>query len=125
MSGELIDVDMLRALRKARSLSQDALAKLAGVDRTVVARLERGGQRDLRLSVLVGLATALNVSVETLVKTPLPVGAPAPQLAHELAAALASLDTLGPELQLQLAAIINAYLTTLPAHPVSGPIPQP
>lgn len=111
---ELIDVEMLRALRKARGLSQEALASQAGVDRTVVARLERGGQQDMRLSVLVALARALDVSIEKLVKSPQSLNGVTPQLTQELAAALASLDTLDQEAQHQIAAILNAYLTTRP-----------
>ncbi len=116
---ELIDVAMLRTLRKARGLSQEALAKLAGIDRTVVARVERGGQEDIRLSVLLGLARALDVSVEKLVKAPQTDSGQPPQLVQELAAAVASLDTLAPEFQLQLAAIINAYLSTRPDRAVA------
>jgi transcriptional regulator with XRE-family HTH domain len=110
--GDLIDVELLRALRKARGLSQDALANRAGVDRTVVARLERGGQQDMRLSVLVGLARALDVSIEKLVKRPQTANGEPPQLSQELAAAIAALDTLDLEMQHQIAAILNAYLAT-------------
>jgi len=122
--GELIDVAMLRALRKARGLSQGSLANLAGVDRTVIARLERGGQRDVRLSVLVGLALALSVSIEKLVITPGPTGVPLPQLSQELAAAVAALDSLDHATQQQLAAIINAYLTTMPDHTSPTNVPS-
>ena len=120
---ELIDVEMLRALRTARGLSQGALAALAGVDRTVVARLERGGQRDVRLSVLLGLAGALCVSIEKLVVLPRPADSPSPHLSQDLAAAVATLDTLAPESQRQIAAIIHAYLTTLPTREVPSPMP--
>lgn len=113
---ELIDVEMLRALRKARGLSQDALARQAGVDRTVVARLERGGQQDMRLSVLVALSRALDVSVEKLIKAPQALNGPTPRLIQELAAAVASLDTLDQDTQHQIAAILNAYLTTRPGR---------
>ena len=119
---ELIDVEMLRALRTARSLSQGALAALAGVDRTVVARLERGGQKDVRLSVLLGLASALHVSIEKLVLMPHTADSPAaPHLSQDLAAAVAALDSLTPETQHRIAAIIHAYLTTLPSREVPSP----
>ncbi|MEI6775948.1 MAG: helix-turn-helix transcriptional regulator [Chloroflexales bacterium] len=122
---ELIDVEMLRALRTARGLSQGALASLAGVDRTVVARLERGGQKDVRLSVLLGLARALHVSIEKLVLIPHTADSPAPHLSQDLAAAVAALDSLAPEIQHQIAAIIHAYLTTLPRCEMPSPHSTP
>jgi transcriptional regulator with XRE-family HTH domain len=56
----------LRDARRARGLSQAALARRAGLGRVTVARLEAGGLRDLRVSTLRRLcsALALELSVE-------------------------------------------------------------
>lgn len=56
----------LRRLREARGLSQEALADLAGIDRTYVSSLER--QRySATLDMLDRLAAALKVPVSALV----------------------------------------------------------
>lgn len=62
----LINVDMLRSLRELRGWDQQALATQADVDRSVISRIERGSQRDLKVSVLVALARALEVPVDRL-----------------------------------------------------------
>ncbi|MGH6815889.1 MAG: helix-turn-helix domain-containing protein [Hyphomicrobiaceae bacterium] len=55
----------LRTLRKARGLSQEALAELCGLHRTYVGSVERG-ERNLTLSSLEMLGKALGVSVTDL-----------------------------------------------------------
>jgi transcriptional regulator with XRE-family HTH domain len=55
----------IRELRLAHSppLSQSALARLAGVDRSYVARIEAGRRRNVSLGVIRSLADALGVQV--------------------------------------------------------------
>lgn len=48
----------LKAARERRKLSQDGLARLAGVSQTEISRLERGLREPL-LSTIVSLITAL------------------------------------------------------------------
>ena len=59
----------LRSLRQARSLTQQQIAKSAGVPRATWALLESGGANPT-LSVLSAAAGALGVSLEELVGTP-------------------------------------------------------
>jgi len=58
----------IKALRKARNnMTQEALAHKAGISLGYVARLEIG-RHDPKLSTLLKLAKALNVSVAELLK---------------------------------------------------------
>src|SRR5690349_5977536 len=59
----------IKQLREARNLTQDQLAKLAEIPRPTVANLE-SGESNPTLSVLAKLATALQVSVESLISPP-------------------------------------------------------
>jgi transcriptional regulator with XRE-family HTH domain len=59
----------LRHLRKAKGLSQEDLADLAGVDRTYVSALERGIY-SVTVDVLTRLASALGVDEAELVRRP-------------------------------------------------------
>lgn len=57
----------LRALRAKRGMSQDALAKRAGISRGYLLRLEAGRQ-DPTLGILTKLAKALKVKVGELLE---------------------------------------------------------
>lgn len=59
--------ERLRQLRKSASLSQEALADIAGLDRTYVSSCERG-LRNVTLETINKLANALGVAPEALVK---------------------------------------------------------
>jgi transcriptional regulator with XRE-family HTH domain len=59
----------LRRLRKARGLSQDALAFEAGINRTYIGAVERG-ERNVSLDNIVRLAAALGVSPAELLVQP-------------------------------------------------------
>jgi transcriptional regulator with XRE-family HTH domain len=64
----------VRAARKARDLSQETLARAAGVSLNLVNKLERGVITDPHYSTLHGLAGALEVSVEDLAgRAPVPL----------------------------------------------------
>jgi len=52
----------IRALRKSKGLSQQALADAVGTGRETVNRLENGQQKSVDLDVLEGLARVLGVS---------------------------------------------------------------
>lgn len=108
---DVIDVQVLRALREAKGWDQLTLARAAGIDPSVISRLERGTQLDLRASVLVGIARALHTSVDSLLAPAQPQRAP---IALELAAVVAELDALPEAHQRHIAAILRAYLTALP-----------
>lgn len=57
--------EALKAIRKSRGLSQEALAELLGTTKQVISRYERG-ERVPKLSVAVKYAEILGVSLETL-----------------------------------------------------------
>src|SRR4051812_38154981 len=62
--------ERVRAVRKARDLSQEALAREAGVSLNLVNKLERGVVTDPHYSTLSGIARALGVPVQELVREP-------------------------------------------------------
>jgi XRE family transcriptional regulator, regulator of sulfur utilization len=59
----------LSTLRGVRSLTQDALARAAGVPRSTIANLESGGGNP-SLAVLVKVAAALDTSIDELLASP-------------------------------------------------------
>jgi transcriptional regulator with XRE-family HTH domain len=62
--------EQLRQARRARALSQAALAEKSGTSRVTVARLEGGAPQDVRLGTVESLCEALGLELATL-----PVGA--------------------------------------------------
>ena len=59
---------VLRRLRKAKDLTQMALAKKAKVGRTYLVKLERGAKQNPSLAILKRLAKALGVPVTELLE---------------------------------------------------------
>lgn len=59
----------LASLRHARTLTQEALAKSAGVPRSTIANLE-SGQGNPSLAILVKVASALGVPIDELLASP-------------------------------------------------------
>lgn len=57
----------LKEIRNARGLSQRELSEMTGVDRVTIARYE-GGQCIPKVDKAVALASALNVSLDELLK---------------------------------------------------------
>jgi len=107
----VIDIDKLIALRNAKGWDQKQLAEAAGVDRSVISRLERSLQEDCRLSVLVALARALEAPAETLINAD--NAAPIYDFSPELTATIMRLKMHSPAEQHRVALIINAFLTGL------------
>jgi len=58
--------ETLRRLRQAKDMTQQALAMAAGLSVSAVVQLENGTNKDPRMSTLRGIASALGVSVDTL-----------------------------------------------------------
>lgn len=57
----------LRALRKAKGLSQESMALMCGLDRTYIGGVERG-ERNISLVNIHRIATALGLDVRELFK---------------------------------------------------------
>jgi transcriptional regulator with XRE-family HTH domain len=110
----LINVDMLRSLREVRGWDQTTLAAHAGIDRSIISRLERGSQQDLKVSILVALANALESTVDVLVLRPESATTDSSSLVAELAAVVDSLGPLPPAHQRRVAAILRGYLSVAP-----------
>lgn len=106
-----INTAALRALREAHGMDQATLAARAGLDKSVISRLERGVQRDFRVSVLIRLAQVLDTSVESFLHTP--YHRPRPALGTELAAVLDQVETLSPTHQQRVASLLRWYLMEL------------
>jgi transcriptional regulator with XRE-family HTH domain len=107
----MISGETLRTLRETKGWDQQTFAQHAGVDASVVSRLERGLQTDLKVSVLVRLAQALGVSLDLLVANSINSRS---ELIGELEILLPQLQQLSPAHQRQTAAIIRSYLATMP-----------
>lgn len=61
--------ERIRELRAERGLSQEALAHLAGINRTYLGDVERG-ERNIALENMAKLACAFGVSLSTLLDHP-------------------------------------------------------
>ena len=103
----LINGQVLRAAREAKGWNQQTLAQRAGVNKSVVSRLEREMQDDLKVSVLVALATALEISPENLLVLPL---REAHTLIPQIAALLPSVAALPEIPQRYIAGMIQGCL---------------
>ena len=110
----IINAHILRISREAKGWDQRTLAQMAGVNPSVISRLERELQTDLKASVLISLAQALEISLDTLVKTS--VHFPESSSIPNLGALLAEVEKLPSIYQRQIAALLYGYLMTLPPH---------
>ena len=59
---------MILELRKKRGISQNELARRAGVKQSVISYIENGRTKHPRIDTLTAIAAVLGVSVDTLVK---------------------------------------------------------
>lgn len=57
----------LKAIRKAKNLSQAELAERSGVSRATIANIERGKQVEVLVGTVSKLASALDVSISEVV----------------------------------------------------------
>ena len=109
---DVLDTQVLRSLREAKGWDQQTLANAAGIDPSVISRLERGLQIDLRASVLVAVARALAIPVDSILATPYQYASP--EFIVELTDAVGTLTALSAAQQRQIAALIRAYVLTRP-----------
>lgn len=104
----VVNAATLRSLREAKGWDRQTLARVASISPSVVTRLERGLQPDLRVSVLLALARALDVTPNDLL---LPSGATATSpLVAELTAVMPALAGLPAPEQRRIAAMLRGYL---------------
>lgn len=106
----LVNGQAIVKLRQQKGWDQKTLAHEAGVDASVLSRLERNMQPDFKLSVLIAIAEALGVSLDSLLYSTKNVEV---ILEPELRIAFEQLSQLSPRLQRQAAAIMNGYLSSL------------
>lgn len=66
MARPRFDREAMARLRTARGLSQEGLARTAGIASVTVSKLEQGRITDPRLGTVLAVATALGCSVEDL-----------------------------------------------------------
>src|SRR5947209_3013957 len=104
----VIDVQILKSLREARGWDQQTLAQVAGVDPSVVSRLERQLQDDLKASVLVALARALETPVDALLTAEYRYSHS--ELLAELTAVVNEFGRLSEGHQRQIAGMLRSYL---------------
>lgn len=108
----MLSGNQIKGLREQRGWEQRELATVAQVHPSVVSRLERNLQEDVKLSVVVAIASALGVTVDSL----LPAEGRARSveaLAPELQSIVSQLAIQTVDVQLQAAGILRGYLSTL------------
>jgi len=107
----LLNSEKIVRLRKQRGWDQKALAKTAGIDQAVVSRIERGIQKDFKLSVVVAIANAFEIEVDDLLNDEFKHTIHL--LTPELKSAISRLGKASPQIQNRIAAIIESYLSAL------------
>jgi transcriptional regulator with XRE-family HTH domain len=112
----IINGELLRQLREQKGWSQRDLSVAAHIDPSVVSRLERGLQSDVKLSVVIPIATALEVSIDLLVGQS---RSPHPGLIPELESIMQQFDDESIEIQRYAAGILQGLLS------VSNKSPKP
>ncbi|MEP7288847.1 MAG: helix-turn-helix transcriptional regulator [Chloroflexota bacterium] len=101
----------IKTLREQKHWEQQDLARAAGTARSVISRLERGLQNDFKLSVVVAIAMALGVSIDSLLDESFQIVKPS--FTPELQMALAELSHQPEKIQNHIAGIVQGYLTAL------------
>ena len=107
-----MNIVLMRERRIAKGWSQRELAQAAGIHPSVVNRIERNLQSDLTVTVLLALATALDLAPEDMLHPTRHQSIE--QVSAELAAAFTDASALPHVHQKHLARLIRAYLTDLP-----------
>lgn len=106
-----INGDKILELRKARGWEQQDLADAANVARSVISRMERSIQSDFQVAVLIAVATALGVSMESLLMPE--YQQEPPTLTAELQSAMNQLSERPSAVQKLAASVINGLLNGL------------
>ncbi len=101
---------LIRQIRAQQGWDQKSLAKAANVHPSVISRVERNLQEDVKLSVAIAIANALGGTIDSLLnrETWQPN-----ELAPELLAVINQLRQRDEHTQRQAAGILSGYLSTL------------
>jgi len=105
----MLNISKIAELRKQKGWDQQTLAKEAGIDPSLISRLERGLQEDFKLSVIIALSKALGVSIDMLLEVQHQVIEPI--LDPELIAIINLIGQKPQRIHLQAAAILRGYLS--------------
>lgn len=101
----------LKQLRELRGWDQKHLALCADVDASVISRLERGLQNDVRLSVVIAITQALGVAITDILDEEFQ--SLEREFSPALMIALAELNTLSTIHQTHISNIILAYIASI------------
>lgn len=115
---DVINTQVLRKAREVRGWDQQTLARQSGVDPALISRLERGLQRDLRVSGLVAIARALGIHPEILLVTS--ESHLNHYLSEELRVVFNDLVVLPLEFQRHVAALLATYINEFPKPQADG-----
>ena len=106
-----VDGEKVAELRNQQGLGLRELAAKAGVDHSVVSRLERNIQKDCMLSAVAAIASALGVTIDDLLRNG--QSAKNERLIPEFQAVINEFTQQPPKIQHQAAGILNGFLSTL------------
>lgn len=107
----IVKGEVIKLLREQRGIGLRQLASEAGIDHSVISRLERNLQNDVMLSVLASIADVFEVSLDTLTDRTNRENVP---LTPELDVLISLLGEQPKAIQVHIASIISAYLANLP-----------
>jgi transcriptional regulator with XRE-family HTH domain len=112
---EMLNGPLIRYLREQKGWDQQTLAAKANVHPSVISRLERGLQDDVRFSVVVAIAQTLGVSIDSLVREAMDGVAIAPpaSMIAELEIMIREFGNEPIEIQRQAAGILRGFLSAL------------
>jgi transcriptional regulator with XRE-family HTH domain len=115
----IINTHVLRSLREARGWDQQQLSTESGVNQSVISRLERGLQIDLKVSVLLALSRALQTPIERLLLAPYQPSPPV--LTAELGDIVQRLGHLSAAHQHQVTLMLRGYMAGMPDPDTPAP----
>lgn len=107
----MLNIKKITQLRKNRGWEQRELAQAANINPSVISRLERGLQGDFKLSVILGIANALDVQIDDLLDNPQTNDSS--QLCPEFKSTIIRLSHQPTYIQNRIVGMINGYLSVL------------
>jgi transcriptional regulator with XRE-family HTH domain len=108
----MINAERVIELRKQYGWGQRQLAKEAGISHTVISKIESKAQEDIKLSVIVAIANALNVTVDSLLDKNA-TQALEIDLIPELNSLIHQLRKSSPAVQKQVSGMVRGFLASL------------